>query len=182
MAKYEIMLIVSGTLDEAQAKSVADDVAKPISDCKPQIEAYGLQELAYKIKNQSSAYRFQYNFDCESPAHILEFRRLCTINKNIIRSLIINLEKDYGYRASVNPKKVAANKKTGEINAQRKAELEKMRLDREATRGQDFDSPRGENKDFRSNDFRSRSRTTRTTDGAVKRAPFKSTTPKEKKE
>jgi small subunit ribosomal protein S6 len=47
-----------------------------------------------------------YNFESEVPANIAEFRRLALINKNVLRHLIINLEKDYGYRAINNSKKV----------------------------------------------------------------------------
>ncbi len=134
MAKYEIMLVVSGSLDEKAASKVATEVTTSIKDCKAKVTEYGSKQLAYKIKNDLTGYYFQYNFECESPAAINEVRRLCNINKSILRSLIINLEKDYGYRASVNPKKVERNKKTAEIHAQKKAEIEKMKAARDAER------------------------------------------------
>ncbi len=134
MAKYEIMLVVSGSIDEKAAAKVAGEVTTSIKDCKAKVTEYGSKQLAYKIKNDTTGYYFQYNFDCTSPAAIAEVRRLCNINKNVLRSLIINLEKDYGYRASVNPKKVERNKKTAEIHAQKKAEIEKMKAARDAER------------------------------------------------
>lgn len=143
MAKYEIMLVVSGSLEEAVAKSTADEIAQSISDCQPKVEPYGAKPLAYKIKNDMVGYYFQYNFDCESPAKINEFRRLCLINKNVIRHLIINLEKDYNYRATLNPKKVESNKKTIDINSKRKAEMEKARQYREQN-GEGYERSGGE--------------------------------------
>lgn len=134
MAKYEIMLVVSGSIEEKEASKIAAEVTGSIKEFKPNVTEYGSKQLAYKIKNDNTGYYFQYNFECESPAAINEVRRLCNINKNILRSLIINLEKDYGYRASVNPKKVERNKKTAEIHAQKKAEIEKLKAQKEAER------------------------------------------------
>lgn len=132
MANYEIMLIVSGSLDEKKAKSIAEDVSSSIKQTKPSIEEYGLKELAYKIGSDTHGYYFQYNFETSDPKLINEFRRLCGINKNVIRSLIINLEKDYGYRATVNPKKIERNKKRLEIYNKKKSEYEKLKESRQA--------------------------------------------------
>ncbi|MGL4951830.1 MAG: 30S ribosomal protein S6 [Mycoplasma sp.] len=139
MAKYEILLIVSGSLEETRANEIANEMSAPISACKPEVVKYGTKELAYKIKNDKTGYYFQYNFECESPASINEFRRICLINKNVLRHLIINLEKDYAYKASVNPKKIETNKKTAEINAKRKAEFEKMKAQRDALRAEELE-------------------------------------------
>ncbi|MGL4950346.1 MAG: 30S ribosomal protein S6 [Mycoplasma sp.] len=139
MAKYEILLVVSGSLEENKANDIANEVSATIAVNKPEIVKYGTKQLAYKIKNDNTGYYFQYNFESESPAEINEFRRLCLINKNILRHLIINLEKDYAYKASVNPKKIEANKKTAEINAKRKAEFEKMKAQRDALRAEEFE-------------------------------------------
>ena len=132
MANYEIMLVVSGSIDEKAAKKVADEISSSIKECKPKLHEYGSKQLAYKIKKDTTGYYFQYNFECESPTMINEFRRLSSINKQVLRTLIINLEKDYGYRASVNPKKIQRNKKRAEIHAQIKAEIEKARAEKQS--------------------------------------------------
>ena len=132
MAKYEIMLIVSGSLDEKKAKTVANDIASSIKSTKPSVEEYGLKEMAYKIKKDTHGYYFQYNFETDEPKLINEFRRLSGINKNVLRLLIINLEKDYGYRATINTKKIERNKKRLEIYTKRKTEYEKMKEARQA--------------------------------------------------
>ncbi len=132
MANYEIMIIVSGNLDEKAAKSTANEIAASIKETKPSVEEYGVKKLAYKIKNDTHGYYFQYNFETEKPALINEFRRLCSINKNILRHMIINLNKDYGYRALVNEKKIKQNQIRAEIYAKRKSDYEKMKNSREA--------------------------------------------------
>lgn len=132
MAKYEIMLLVAGTLDEKKAKTVANDIASSIKQAKPTVEEYGLKELAYTINKNTHGYYFQYNFETDDTKLIDEFRRLCGINKNVLRNLIINLEKDYGYRATVNPKKIERNKRQAEIYAQKKSEYEKLKEARQA--------------------------------------------------
>lgn len=140
MAKYEIMLIVSGSLEQSKATEIANDISNSIKDCKPVIDAYGSKQLAYKIKNDTNGYFFQYNFECESPAQINEFRRLCLINKNVLRHLIINLEKDYAYKASTNAKKIANTKKSIEINEKRRAEIEKARINRAAGNNEELNN------------------------------------------
>lgn len=127
MAKYEIMLIVSGSLEEKAADKVADEILSSLKKTKVETTKYGNKKLAYVIKKDTHGFYYQYNFETDEVPLINEFRRLCLINKNVLRHLIINLEKDYGYRASNNPKKVEAAKKRAEITAERKAQYEKAK-------------------------------------------------------
>lgn len=107
MSKYEIMIVVDGTLKEIDAKKVFLDSKNLIIQTKKiEVNEMGHRDLAYPIDKKTSGYYFVLNFDCEDPTIIAEFRRLTLLNKNIIRHLIINLEKDYGYKATQNPKKV----------------------------------------------------------------------------
>jgi small subunit ribosomal protein S6 len=85
--------------------------------------------MAYQINNQSKAWYFQYNFESTVPKNIAEFSRLALINKAVLRHLIINLEKDYGYRATNNPKKI----KISEIKAKKFKERQaRIKLERDA--------------------------------------------------
>lgn len=127
MAKYEIMLVVSGTLEEKEAEKVADTIVSSLKKVDVKTTKYGNKKLAYVIKKDTHGYYFQYNFETDQVPLINEFRRLCLINKNVLRHLIINLEKDYGYRASKNPKKLADAEKKAKIYAERKAQHEKMK-------------------------------------------------------
>jgi small subunit ribosomal protein S6 len=97
MAKYEIMLVVDGTLDAATAQSSIKELINLINKTTDYKETdLGLKTLAYKINKLDKGYYFQYNFETETPSIIAEFRRLALINKSVLRHLIINQQKDYG--------------------------------------------------------------------------------------
>lgn len=111
MAKYEIDLLVNGSLDESAAKGTIKEFVSLIENQKNfKVDELGNKTLAYKIDKQTNAWYFIYTFECFDPSIIAEFRRLSDINANVLRRLIINLEKDYGYKASISPKKVAHGK------------------------------------------------------------------------
>lgn len=127
MAKYEIMLVINGKLNEADANKAAGELKALIStnDTKNLKETpYGLKTMAYSINKTNQGFYYQYNFETEIPAVVNEFRRLALINKNVLRHLIINLEKDYGYRAINNPKKVKKSAKKLVIYTEKKKRLE----------------------------------------------------------
>ncbi len=128
MAKYEIMLIISENLNEKEADDLCMDLSKNL-DVKIEVTKLGFNPLAYQINKNTKGHYFQLNFNSENVAGINEFRRLTTINKRVLRHLIINLEKDYSYRATINPKKIARNKKTSEIYAQKQIEFKKRQED-----------------------------------------------------
>lgn len=107
MAKYEILAIVNGSLSESEAKKALVSLAKIIEHNKDfKITSLGLKDLAYPIAKQEKGWYTVYNFSSNVPSEITEFNRQAKINKNIIRFLIINLDKDYGANALNNPKKV----------------------------------------------------------------------------
>ncbi|MDR0825695.1 MAG: 30S ribosomal protein S6 [Mycoplasmataceae bacterium] len=129
MAKYEIMLVVDGSLDDKVAKASIKELVKIIDNSKDfQLTELGLRDLAFNIKGQPKGWYLQYNFESEIPANIAEFRRLALINKAVLTHLIINLDKDYGARALANPAKVKESaeklKKFTERQARYKAEKE----------------------------------------------------------
>jgi small subunit ribosomal protein S6 len=65
------------------------------------------------------------------PSIIAEFRRLALINKSVLRHLIINLEKDYGYRAINNPKKVKVSEVKFKKFQERQERFKQERLAKE---------------------------------------------------
>ncbi|MGL4647281.1 MAG: 30S ribosomal protein S6 [Mycoplasmoidaceae bacterium] len=108
MSKYETMIVVKGSLREPEAKKVLDEVKKIIKDIKTiDVTEMGHKKLSYEIDNETMGYYFVLNFETEDASLIAELRRLILLNRSVIRHLIINLEKDYGYKATINPKKVA---------------------------------------------------------------------------
>ncbi|AFO51597.1 30S ribosomal protein S6 [Candidatus Mycoplasma haematolamae str. Purdue] len=68
-------------------------------------------KLAYPIKKRSEAHRYLVNFSTSEAQKLAEFRTLSSLNPKILRHLVINIEKTYGYKSSINPKKIASAEK-----------------------------------------------------------------------
>lgn len=93
--KYEIMFIVRPDLEEDKIKEVfkkfetvlADNGAKILSS-----KEMGQKELAYEIKKHKSGYYFLINVESDSKA-IDEFDRLALISEEVIRHMVIKLDK-----------------------------------------------------------------------------------------
>lgn len=155
MAKYEIMLVVAGSLNEDEAKKVSNELLKTLGSTKIKTVEYGSKQLAYQIKKNTHGYYFQYNFETDEVPLVNEFRRLTLLNKNVLRHMIINLEKDYGYKAISNPKKVQKSEKKSEIYKVRKAEQDKIREARIAERNARYEARKNfENSKKANNEFK----------------------------
>ncbi len=125
MSNYEILLVVRGDLGEKEAEDTIKNLIKVVDKNKDfKLTKLGLKDLAYKIKSFEKGWYTQLNFFTKIPAEISEFDRLAKLNDDVIRFLIINLDKDYGARALANPKKVKKSKKQAAFykkNIERKA-------------------------------------------------------------
>lgn len=125
MSNYEILLVVRGDLGKKEAKDTLKDLVKIVNRNKDFKETeLGLKDLAYKIEGFDKGWYIQLNFSTKIPSEIAEFNRLAKLNKDVIRFLVINLDKDYGARALANPKKVK--------KAQRQANIYKKKMERKA--------------------------------------------------
>lgn len=132
MNKYEIMLLLNGNLDEKEADKVTNELIEALKVADVKLTKHGAKEMAYEIKKQKRAYYYQMNFESDNPEGLNEFRRLARINKAVLRQLVINLEKDYGYKATVNPKKIERDKKRAEIFAKKQEEAKQYNEERAA--------------------------------------------------
>ena len=125
MSNYEILLVIRGDLGKKEAKDTLKDLVKIVNKNKDFKETeLGLKDLAYKIEGFDKGWYIQLNFSTKIPSEIAEFNRLAKLNKDVIRFLVINLDKDYGARALANPKKVK--------KAQRQANIYKKKMERKA--------------------------------------------------
>ena len=96
MTKYEIMFIVQPNLESEVLKKTVSDLEKIFTNNKATItlsKELGQKELAYEIKKYKSGYYYLYNIEAENDKAIKEFDRIARINENVIRHLIINLDK-----------------------------------------------------------------------------------------
>ncbi|QZX49046.1 30S ribosomal protein S6 [Mycoplasma sp. E35C] len=118
MAKYEIMLLVSGKLNQKEAQAVNDELKAILKTNDITEEYLGQKTLEYPINKEVTAH--YYNLFFTSGADVIhEYKRLAGIRKDVLRTLIINTEKDFGYRATQNKKKV-------EIAKQKQARYEEI--------------------------------------------------------
>lgn len=96
MNKYEIMFIVQPSLEAENLKKVVQDLEKILTNNKATItlsKELGQKELAYEIKGFKSGYYFLYNIESSDDAAVKEFDRIALINENVVRHLILNLDK-----------------------------------------------------------------------------------------
>ena len=96
MTKYEIMFIVQPNLESETLKKKVQDLENIFTANKATItlsKELGQKELAYEIKKFKTGYYYLYNIESDSDAAIKEFDRIAKINENVIRHLIINLDK-----------------------------------------------------------------------------------------
>ncbi len=95
MNKYEIMFIVNPTLEEATINKVAEDMKNIILNAKGEVteeQAMGQRDLAYEINKHKKGYYFFYKVNADAET-VKEFNRLANVNENVIRHLIVKVEK-----------------------------------------------------------------------------------------
>ena len=96
MRKYETMFSVKPDLEEKAVKDVVKKLEKSLTDNKATItlsKELGQKEFAYEIKGFKSGFYFLYNIDSNTDAAVKEFSRIASIEENIIRHLVLNVEK-----------------------------------------------------------------------------------------
>lgn len=128
MAKYETMVVIDGSLKESDVKKSITDIKALLKGAKNiEVNELGIKELAYEIQKKKTGYYVVFNFETEDTSLLSEFRRLMFLNKTVLRHLIINIEKEYGYKATVNPKKVAKSQHRAETYKKVKEKIEKAK-------------------------------------------------------
>ena len=96
MRKYEIMFIVKPDLEEKALKDTVKKLEKTLTDNKAVItlsKELGQIEFKYEIKGFKSGFYYLYNIDSNTDAAVKEFDRIASIDENIVRHLILNIEK-----------------------------------------------------------------------------------------
>lgn len=96
MKNYEIMFIVRPDVEETVVKNTVKTLEKVLTDHKAKItlsKELGQKEFAYEIKKFKFGYYFLYNIEAKDDAAIKEFDRVSRIDENVVRHLVINLDK-----------------------------------------------------------------------------------------
>jgi len=92
LASYEAMFVFKPQLQEEQQKGLADELEKLLKDNQSQIESYepfGRHVLAYEIDKCKEGNYFLMHFSSESSKAVSKLNRACSINENILRSIVI---------------------------------------------------------------------------------------------
>ena len=96
MTKYEIMFIVQPNLEEEALKKVVKSLEKTLTSNNAVItlsKELGQKEFAYEIKKCKSGFYFLYNIDSSDDKAVKEFNRVASIDENVLRHLVLNIEK-----------------------------------------------------------------------------------------
>jgi len=96
MTKYEIMFIIQPNLEEEALKKIVKSLEKTFTSNNAVItlsKELGQKEFAYEIKDFKLGYYYLYNIEAKDDKAIKEFDRVAKIDENVIRHLIINLDK-----------------------------------------------------------------------------------------
>ena len=96
MRNYEIMFIVRPDVEETIVKNTVKSLEKVLTDRKAKItlsKELGQKEFAYEIKKFKSGFYFLYNIEANNDEAIKEFDRVAGIDENVVRHLVLNLDK-----------------------------------------------------------------------------------------
>ena len=96
MRNYEIMFILRPDVEETVVKNTVKALEKELTDRKAKItlsKELGQKEFAYEIKKFKSGFYFLYNIEANNDEAIKEFDRIARIDENVVRHLVLNLDK-----------------------------------------------------------------------------------------
>ena len=94
MRKYEIMYILNASLEEAARNELMNTLHAIITDDGGEIDKideWGIKEFAYRIEDMTKGYYVVVTFHSGNEA-VAELDRICRINQNVVRHMIVNLE------------------------------------------------------------------------------------------
>ena len=94
MRKYEIMYILNASLEEAARIELMNTLHAIITDDGGEIDKideWGIKEFAYRIEDMTKGYYVVVTFHAGNEA-VAELDRICRINQNVVRHMIVNLE------------------------------------------------------------------------------------------
>lgn len=91
MKKYEVMLIVNASLDDERFASLEKRLYVPILEnggSIDKVDNWGIKDFAYEIDHMKKGHYVVIECTADN-AGIEEFQRLCRINNNVVRIMVI---------------------------------------------------------------------------------------------
>lgn len=112
MRKYELFLVLPGTLDENQAASRSKEVLEMVKekDSKAELDDIGKNRLAYPIKQIRYGYFYTITFECE-PQDMLALQNKLGLQRDLLRAIIslFNAKVDINKKLTYNSSEVGNN-------------------------------------------------------------------------
>jgi len=93
MNKYEVMYILKADLDDNSRNELMEQLHNIITNdggTIEKVEEMGLRDFAYEIDGMTKGYYVVTTFEAE-PVAVKEFDRICRINNNVVRTMMLNL-------------------------------------------------------------------------------------------
>ncbi len=94
MKKYETMFILNNNLDEETRKALIESLLGTLTKNGAKVtkvDEWGSKELAYEINFEKRGYYVVAQFETENTQVNAEFTRICNINANVIRHIVVEL-------------------------------------------------------------------------------------------
>ncbi len=124
---YEILFIVPNKFTEDEAKTIADNIKKIITDNSGQIthdEYWGKKRLAYEINHNSYGYYGLFEFDLEGE-NLAKIDKALRLSADVLRHQIVKkkvktgeeVEREEKIRAKIDSKKAAEEKEKKEAES-----------------------------------------------------------------
>lgn len=101
--KYEIMLILSSELGDSGTEKALNEIRETISEHGGSIfqeDIWGMKELSYRIKKEDDGYYVVFYTTFEDGRKIKDVERLFNLNNELLRSLILRMDKHHVIRTS----------------------------------------------------------------------------------
>lgn len=135
LRKYELMVIVSGEMPEAQLEKEKEELKKLLKENVKSItheDVWGLKNFAYRFKKQARGYYVVFNFEAV-PSAVLELRSNIRLNQAVLRHMLITVPDEYvpGHHEDVvffrdeQKAEAAANAKRPRVKTKEMKQLEK---------------------------------------------------------
>ncbi|BDV02132.1 MAG: hypothetical protein HPAVJP_0210 [Candidatus Hepatoplasma vulgare] len=129
MRKYEVMLLFQPTLDKDMLFQEMSEAEKQLGGTIIRKDEWGLRKLAYPISKFLEAYYVIYYIETE-PVNIIEFKKMLTIKKEIIRNMIIKHEKKWPFEMKTTKDLVFQNRRQNINKKQYSEQSEKVEEDK----------------------------------------------------
>jgi small subunit ribosomal protein S6 len=127
---YELMLIISPNLSEAETVDELNSVKQMISELGGTIfseDIWGIRELAYTIKQCNKGYYAVYYINFEKNEKVKELEKALTIQNTVLRSLILKISKHHVIKTHDEYSKEAEIEEAEERKEKEEKEKEKQK-------------------------------------------------------